>query len=79
MSKKRKIELIDWVDSSGANGWHKPQKKHPELIINSVGWVAKETKRYLTLVGHIDDVYKNHHSAMTIPKCAIVRRRRFKG
>jgi len=78
MSKKRNIEMIDWVDSSGPHGWNTPQKKHVELTINSVGWVTLESKRYVTLVAHIDDVYNNHHAEMTIPKCAIIKRRKLK-
>jgi len=71
-----KLEYIEWLDSSGYDGWHEPSHKElsKHLKIKSIGWITGEDDVAITLTNHIHTKTKNHHADMTIPKCAIVKR-----
>lgn len=74
----RRLLYLEWVDSTSAHAgsvWLHDDESHVKnLLCKSVGFVVKEDKASITIAGH-ESV--NHVSGqMTIPKCAITKRRR---
>lgn len=70
-----KIELITWRDAGGEQeGWQAPEDLDDENpIIQSVGWVVKETDNNVTLaMDWADD--GDTHTRGRIPKGMIVSR-----
>lgn len=83
---KRRLVLIEWLDSSsGVDGWRRidqiEQQIEP-LRCHSVGWIVQKTATTTTLVAHISGtgqgVYECGKGDITIPNCAIVRTRKLK-
>lgn len=70
------VERIDWVDSSSLRGWQRRDAGHSPSCIMTVGLVVGETKDAVT-VSHSISEDSNVPDALSIPKVAIVRRRRF--
>ena len=77
-----KLVLVEWVDShSMAVAWSSKQDiieaaKGP-ITIQSVGWVVYEDDKVLTLIAHYGDE-NNCGGDVTIPKCAIQKRKALK-
>lgn len=75
---KYKKVYLEWVDSCSSRGWnYMPDFKDDELIVKSIGFIMKESKKSIV----ISTSFTHYDSAMdplTIPKCAIVKRRNFK-
>jgi len=81
------LVYIKWIDSFGCNaGWTTIEDimDEVEMKIESVGWVAQETSKYILLVPHVhgavqlgkDRLAKESGCGdMAIPKSAIVERR----
>lgn len=82
MSKKRRRpEYIQWVDSHspsrGGSCWFlHGEIKHKINPIDTVGYVIKEGKTGVTVASQIADDCVG--GVITIPKCAIVKRRKMK-
>ena len=70
--------LIVWVDSHapGEAGWLEPKRIPTKMTYcKSVGYVLKESKKSITLAAHIAGPADQVDGAMTIPICAIVKRK----
>lgn len=75
-----KLVHVVWLDaiSDDKPGW-KPRKKirrQKPARIESVGWVEKEKKRYITLVSSIDK--RDCDGDVTIPRGMILKMRKLK-
>ena len=73
------VVAIDWVDSAGYDGWQSDAaiKELSPTTISTVGFLHAETPTYVTVSAtctHDPDA-KRADSPMSIPKCAILRRR----
>lgn len=81
--KPGRLLYLEWVDSSSnARTWTHLDDvvaDRMESPCKSVGWVVNETKNFITLVSTIDGVNKPEDRCcagdISIPKCAIVKRR----
>jgi len=77
---RKKILLIDWVDSSSANGWNHIEAINPSLkICTSIGFLINETKDALILAAHLSFDPDLCSGDISIPKVAIIRRRAIGG
>lgn len=75
--KFKKIE-VHWVDSHGSGGWrYIPDIKTPQLDCYSMGFLIKEDKDSITMSASYS-ANDSSFDMLTIPKCAIVKRRFFK-
>lgn len=83
---RQPIELIylEWVDAAANQGWHNLDSIRDDatvLLIQSVGWVIRETDQAITLAAHMHkDIPENGAvrqatDPLTIPKAAITMRR----
>lgn len=73
---KSKIIEIDWIDSSASLGWAEPLPSAPEtMTVKSIGFLICEDKDTLTMSAHMVQSKRYCHSPMTIPKCAIRKRK----
>ncbi len=78
----RKIVEVEWVDSSGRDGWQTEEaaKIRPHKIY-SVGYVVEEAEEFITLVesrtslNSDNDKVQTHGCALSIPKVAIKKTR----
>ncbi len=80
MTKRDRIEIVDWEDITSRGSWNTPEY-HAEaglLLCQSVGFVLAETRKTLVL-------YQNRHAmgttiadSITIPKSCIRKRRRIR-
>lgn len=78
-----RLEHIVWVDSEVAAGWcDGADFDEPTLRrVQSVGWVIGESDDAIVIAAHVqieDGAVDVVADAMTIPKVAIVRRRRLR-
>lgn len=80
MVKKRKSPVyIEWDDSHFPEdgGWLTPEQVDlTPMIIRSVGYPIKETKKHITIAAHTASTCMS--GLMTIPKSAILKRRTLK-
>ena len=81
-----KLIYIEWEDAVSQSGWH--SKKDMEewvsddnICVKEVGWLYKETKKYIVLVGRLSP-YKDHNKTdmdygllQKIPKTWIRKRK----
>lgn len=82
--KKHKLEYIEWADSIGVgSSWEHMENLAAKLhVCFSVGWIVKETRKVIVVVPHISPKSNEHNSVdsgcgdMTIPKSAIIKRKR---
>lgn len=78
---KRKLVLIEWLDSHSGNGWQaldKLNEKAEPLYCRSVGWLITETEGCKVIVPHIageqnGDIILQGCGDMAIPTKAIVK------
>lgn len=73
------LAFIEWEDSLGCpQGWQSFEDALTScVIIQSVGWVLRESKESVTLVPHVGSVDGNANQGqgiMTIPKRCILKR-----
>ncbi len=73
-----RIALVEWVDSSAYNGWHKfdPSIDSMSKCI-SVGILKHEDEKQIILLSGFSD-YGNVQDTHAIPKCCIQRMRTLK-
>jgi hypothetical protein len=70
--KKGEPVYIAWEDSSSRNGWLFIDEVDFSLsLINSIGYVVENGKKYITISTSKDDDGKIAMDALTIPKSAI--------
>lgn len=81
LAARRKLVLIEWVDSHSCNGWQPLDEiasvARP-VYCRSVGWVVSETKETTVLVAHVsgernEDLRLYGTGDMAIPRKAIVK------
>lgn len=73
MSSKN-IEVIEWIDSGGHDGWNRPSKEADPLLCISIGVVVLESKTGINVVSTWQDNEWQYHSELTIPKVAVRER-----
>jgi hypothetical protein len=71
---------VTWLDSSGPSGWNRLKSVIGpfDLTCESVGWLMEDTPDRVTLCAHVaisDPDNPIVDGVMTIPKCAIKRRK----
>lgn len=78
--KKKQPEHFKWLDSHsprGGNVWFDPSElDHYVDDVDTVGYVLKESKRSVTVASQVSGSCVG--GIITIPKCAIVKRRKLK-
>lgn len=71
-----KIELIEWHDAGSLaddDTWADEPGEDEDIVIRSVGWVVKETAKYLTIALDLSDDGQTH-SRGRIPQGMVVKR-----
>lgn len=71
-----KLIYLEWLDSISNGGW-RHETKPESLVMRSCGILVNETKQYITISTSRADV-GCYESPLTIPKCAITKRRNVK-
>lgn len=73
--RKAKMEVIEWVDACGQQGWNDLSAVEPRVLTCiTIGFVFKESKKFVTLV---DAIQVNGHQVgnlTSIPRGMITRR-----
>jgi hypothetical protein len=82
---KYQIIYIEWCDAIDAGmGWQtiksaKKWAKTDEWIIRQVGWIIKETKKYIVICAKYNPQGENYHDEIgyctKIPKTWIIKRK----
>lgn len=75
--KKHHAYIVKWRDSSSLRGWQSIDADHSVGIINSVGWMVRETKTAITLTTGISE-HGSVCDAITIPREAVTNITRLK-
>lgn len=70
---EEKLIYIEWIDSRGSRAeWtHLEDMDNECCLLNSVGWVLKDTDELIHIVPHMGDDPKQGCGDMVIPKCSI--------
>lgn len=79
MGKNQYPEKVVWIDSCGSSGavWSYEDNLADSLKpteVTSVGYIVKETKKRILIVGHRARNTEQVSGAMAIPTCAIISR-----
>lgn len=78
MARRISLEAIEWLDHSSYSENHWKNGEEAEqltpLKVTTVGWVIKETKKYVTLINTIIPKTKKYKDEMCIVKGAIKKR-----
>ena len=70
------IYLVTWIDSIGSSGWRTIDEIPLESeICTSIGWLIRETKETITLVGSKSLQTNSFNGVLTIPKIAIRKKK----
>ena len=77
--QKYQLYRVDWYDAFSAGGGWNSLDKVPEshMLIHSVGWLIKDTKKYFILAQQMSD-NKNYSDTINIPKVWIKSKRPLK-
>ena len=68
-------EWIRWIDSVRlSSDWQPLPQDFEPAVIETVGFVMRETDTSIVVVQNIDNVNGNVSGAMTIPKVAVLKR-----
>lgn len=87
MTSKPKLIYVEWEDATSAGGWHTEDEMtdyfdNASVLIKQIGWVYKETARYLFMYSRVqdwDDRYTDGFGQLQkIPKTWIRKRRTIK-
>jgi len=76
MSKGIPRVEITWVDSATFDGWQSGPHGARPSVCTTVGFLVKETKKYVIIAGSISP--NQMMSPLAIPKAVITKRRRLK-
>lgn len=61
-----------WVDAVSHMGWHAAEQMCREADqCESIGWLARSTRLFITVAGHRCTRSSDWNGALTIPRCAI--------
>lgn len=77
MSGPDDVVYLEWVDSSGQDGWVKKQQALDTSTpsqCRTVGFVLCEDDESVTLMSTVDDSHGNVDNPLTIPKFAVTHR-----
>jgi hypothetical protein len=77
-----KLFYIEWLDSyDNGQSWEliRNLQTPTEMVCASVGWVIKESRKYVIVAPHISDITNKKSlgtvtGCLTIPKAAIVKK-----
>jgi len=77
---KRKLVMVEWVDSHGSEGWcalDRLAENNQILNCKSVGWVIAESKKAITICPHLsgdddENVRTCGRGELTIPRVAVL-------
>lgn len=70
---KKRLVLIEWLDSQRTDGWHTDKPATKPLRCLSAGWLMYDGKEAKTIAAHISDEESPQRSGeMTIPARAIL-------
>lgn len=73
------IVYIEWIDSSGVDGWINEDDYTPELqTIDSIGYLVDETDEHITICAHKTST-GIIGSPITIPKRCIIEQTQIHG
>lgn len=72
MRKKHHAYVVKWRDSCSATGWRSVDEKREVALITSVGWMAAQTPKSVTITTCISEC-GNIRDAVTIPREAITK------
>lgn len=82
MSKKRQLELVNWVDSHSSGGtWieaHRLAEEMPIQRITTLGWVEFEDDDWLIVSASHDEKWESVGEVLSIAKVAITNRTQVK-
>lgn len=75
MDREYPLVYVEWLDAESTDDWESIEKQTEDKdlpVIKTVGFLLKETDRYILVTMQVD--HKNHSSSMTmkIPKGMIV-------
>lgn len=75
-----KIIYVKWEDAVGADGWTNMDYVQRQALttIETVGFLVKETDKFLTVIHSVDEENSNSGAWMTIPKTQIKKRKYLK-
>lgn len=75
---KHHAYVVKWRDSSSLRGWNRlDSPDHGVAVITSVGWMARQTPKEITLTTSISE-NGNAPDALTIPREAITKMTKLK-
>ena len=82
--KSKKIFLIEWMDSCMSDdsiSWKSIDslESPPDMLCYSVGWIVKESERFLTIAPHVSEIENGEVTGqicgeMNIPKKSITKK-----
>lgn len=71
-----KAVYLEWVDSTAMGGvWIDHEKKPAAPDCHTLGWIIHEDSKTITVAAHTSVSTTSCAGALTIPKCAIKKRR----
>lgn len=71
--KKHHAYIVKWRDSSSLRGWQPVDSPHHSVaVITSIGWLAREGAKEITLTTSISD-HGSAPDALTIPREAVTK------
>lgn len=75
--RKTKVLAIEWVDSTGQAGWAYSESADDFAAAHiwSVGYLCFETAKAITISTSVSGGSGGVMAPLTIPKCAIVKRK----
>jgi hypothetical protein len=75
-SVKNQVVSVTWKDASNMPGWvDEDAKMHPLIEVQSVGWLANETKDAIYISSGVDHTRGGWTGMIAIPKGWIKKRR----
>lgn len=66
---------FEWTDACGKAGWLPPEAAAEPVLIRSVGYIVKETPKYLSVSPGWDKENNHYMGFITVPKAWITKRR----
>jgi hypothetical protein len=69
---RRRLVLIEWVDSHRTEGWHVDDPATEPVLCRSVGWLVHDGGAAKTIAAHLTvEEPPQRCGEMTIPTCSI--------
>jgi hypothetical protein len=75
--RKLPVYYLEWVDSASCRGWTEVERIDPSpKVCRSIGFLVMENKEVITIAGHFSDNPDLCNGDITIPKVAIIKRKK---